>query len=82
MGLNGFGVILCSILYTLAVLWMSSVPWANEGEKQGEEQQGGLCRLTPLSTNTPPLPLSPFPSPPLGPLTEAGLCIGGLFYIK
>lgn len=76
MGLNGFGVILCSILYTLAVLCVSSVPRANEREKQGEEQQGGLCRLTPLPTSTPPpLPLSPLPSPPLGPLTEAGLCI-------
>lgn len=26
-----------SILYTLAMLCMSCVPWANEREKQGEE---------------------------------------------
>lgn len=76
MGLNGFGVILCSILYILAALCMSSVPWANDREKQGEEQQGGLCRLTPLPTNT-PLPLSSLHSEPLGPLSEAGLYIRG-----
>lgn len=73
-GLNRFGVILCSILHTLAKLCISSAPWAIDREKQGEEQQGGLCRLTPPRIST-PLPLSSQPSPPLGPSSKAGLYI-------
>lgn len=81
MGLNGFGVILCSILYTLAELCMSSVPWANEREKQGEEQQGGLCRLTPLPIDT---PASPQPSAftASGASHRSRIVYQGLFYIK
>lgn len=73
-GLNGFAAILCSILHSLAKLCISSAPWAIDREKQGEEQQGGLCRLTPPRTST-PLPLSSQPSPPLGPRSKAGLYI-------
>lgn len=81
MGLNGFAVILCSILYTLAVLCMSSVPWANEREKQGEEQQGGLCRLTPLPTNT-PAPLHPSAFTASGAPHRGRIVYQALFYIK
>lgn len=81
MGLNGFGVILCSILYTLASLCMSSVPWANEREKQGEEQQGGLCRLTPLPTNT-PTPPQPSAFTASGAPLRGWIVYQGLLYIK
>lgn len=81
MGMNGFGAILCSILCTLAELCMSNVPWANDREKQGKEQQGGLYRLTPLPIGS-PLPLSSLPSQPLGPLFTGRIAYQGLYYIK
>lgn len=81
MGLNGFGVILCSMLHTLAELCMSSVPWANEREKQGEEQQGGLCRLTPLPTDT-PAPLQPSACTASGAPRRGRIVYQALLYIK
>lgn len=62
--------------------------------KAARGAQGGLGRLTPLPNRhpRPPLPLSPAELPPLQalfafsapgpPLAQAGLCIGGLDYIK
>lgn len=72
----------CVLFYTLlAVLCMSSVPWANEREKQGEEQQGGLCRLTPLPSNT-PAPPQPSAFTASGAPRWGRIVYQGLFYIK
>lgn len=60
---------------------MSSVPWANEREKQGEEQQGGLCRLTPLPINT-PAPPQPSALTASGAPLRGRIVYQGLLYIK
>lgn len=77
----------CDIVFSSCTLWavrcvcVSGVPWANEREKLGEEQQGGLRRLTPLPTDT-PAASQPSALASSGAPLRGRIVYQGLFYVK